>query len=33
MSTEDVRVNQNPEVETEEISEEALCEQRRVRRE
>ena len=33
MSTEDVRVNQNPEVETEEISEEALSEQRQVRRE
>ena len=33
MSTEDVRANQNPEVETEEISEEALSEQRQVRRE
>ena len=32
MSTEDVRVNQNPEVETEEISEAALSEQRQVRR-
>ena len=33
MSTEDVRVNQNTEPETEEISEEALSEQRQVRRE
>ena len=33
MSTEDVRVNQNPEAQTEEISEEALSEQRQVRRE
>ncbi len=33
MSTEDVRVNQNPEVETEEVSEEVLSEQRQVRRE